>query len=114
MTKKVLYTDFDGIDNVISKILEDKDFKKAMTKSNLFKFWKKVVGEKFAKNSKPYAMTTKSVMIIACKTSIVAQELLLRKTKIIKDLEPYLKSLKLTVKDLRFDAKRWIEEENDQ
>lgn len=114
MTKKVLYTDFDGIDNVISKILEDKEFKKAMTKSNLFKFWKKVVGEKFAKNSKPYGMTTKSVMIIACKTSIVAQELLLRKTKILKDLEPYLKSLKLNVKDLRFDAKRWVDEETDE
>ena len=56
-------------------------------------------------------MTTKSVMIIACKTSIVAQELLLRKTKILKGLEPYLKSLKLNIKDLRFDAKRWVDEE---
>ena len=111
MTKKVLYTDFEGIDYVITKMLDDKEFKKAITKSNLFKFWKKVVGEKFQHNSKPYAMTTNSVMIIACKTSIVTQELLLRKTKILKELEPYLKSLKLTVKDLRFDVKRWVDEE---
>lgn len=110
MTKKVLYTNFEGIDDILSKMLDDKEFKKGLTRSNLFKFWKKVVGEKFENNSKPYSMSTNSTMIVACKSSIVAQELMLRKTKILKDLAPYLKSLKLTVKDLRFDAKRWIEE----
>lgn len=111
MTKKVLYTDFEGIDETISKIFQDKDFKKAITKSNLFKFWKKVVGEKFSTNSKPYSMTANSVMVIACKNSAAAQELMLRKTKILKDFEPYLKSLKMTVKDLRFDVKRWNQDE---
>ncbi len=111
MAKKVLYTNFEGIDETISKMLEDKDFKKAITKTNLFKFWKNVVGEKFKNNSKPYSMTTNSVMVIACKNSAVAQELMLRKTKILKDFEPYLKSLKMNVKDLHFDVKRWVEEE---
>lgn len=111
MTKKVLYTDFEGVDETISKILENKEFKKAITKTNLFKFWKNVVGEKFKNNSKPYSMTTNSVMVIACKNSAVAQELMLRKTKILKDFEPYLKSLKMSVKDLRFDVKRWVEED---
>ena len=114
MTKKVLYTDFEGVDITIAKLLENKDFKKAITKSNLFKFWKKSVGEKFATNSKPYSMTTNSIMVIACKNSAVAQELMLRKTKILKELEPYLKSLKMNVKDLRFDVKRWTcDEETD-
>ena len=112
MSKKVLYTDFEGIDEVISKMLKDTTLKKAITRNNLFKFWEKVVGEKFKNNSKPYSMTTNSVMVIACKSSVVAQELTLRKTKILKDLEPYLKSLKLNVKDLRFDVKRWIDEDN--
>lgn len=112
MTKKVLYTGFEGIDETISKMLENKDFKKAITKTNLFKFWKNVAGEKFKNNSKPYSMTTNSVMVIACKNSAVAQELMLRKTKILKDFEPYLKSLKMNVKDLRFDVKRWVEEED--
>ncbi len=110
MTKKVLYTNFEGIDETISKMLDNKDFKKAITKSNLFKFWKKVVGEKFSQNSKPYSMTTNSVMVIACKNSAAAQELTLRKTKILKEFEPYLKSLKMTVKDLRFDVKRWTDD----
>ena len=113
MTKKVLYTDFEGIDEVILKMLEDKEFKKAITKSNLFKFWKQVAGEKFKNNSKPYSMTTNSVMVIACKNSAVAQELMLRKTKILKELEPYLKSLKMNVKDMRFDVKKWVDEKED-
>ena len=110
MTNKVLYTDFVGIDSAISEMIEQKEYKKAITRTNLFKFWKKVVGEKFQDNSKPYSMTTNSVMIIACKSSTVAQELMLRKTKILNDIEPYLKSLKMNIKDLRFDVKRWTDE----
>ena len=91
-------------------MIEQKEYKKAITRTNLFKFWKKVVGEKFQDNSKPYSMTTNSVMIIACKSSTVAQELMLRKTKILNDIEPYLKSLKMNIKDLRFDVKRWTDE----
>lgn len=109
MTKKVLYTNFVGIDSAISEIIEQKEYKKAITRTNLFHFWEKVVGEKFKNNSRPYSMTTNSVMVIACKSSMVAQELLLRKNKIIKELEPYLKSLKISIKDLRFDVKKWTE-----
>lgn len=111
MTKKVLYTNFEGIDDVVSNLLdEDKILKKAITRNNLFKFWKQVVGEKFQDNSRPYSMTSGFVMVVACKNSTVAQELLLRKTKIMNDIEPYLKSLKIKVKDMRFDAKKWVEE----
>ena len=48
-----------------------------------------------------------NVMVIACENSIVAQELMLKKTQILVKLQPYLKSLKLNVRDLKFDAKRW-------
>lgn len=111
MTKKVLYTNFEGIDSILSAIASNEDYKKAITRSNLFKFWKKSVGEKFRENSKPYSMTKGHIMVIACKNSTVAQELMLRKTKILSELEPYLKSLKITVKDLRFDVKKWQEED---
>lgn len=110
MTKKVLYTDFESIDEAVAQFLKDKNFKRAITKSNLFKFWKKVVGEKFQDNSKPYSMTGKNVMTVACKNAAVAQELMFRKNKILKELTPYLKSLKLTVKDIRFDVKRWVDD----
>ena len=50
------------------------------------------------------------VMVIACENAIVAQELTLRKTQLLVKFEPYLKSLKMNVKDLRFDPKKWVVE----
>ena len=104
--KKVLYTDFVTTDTLIANLLEQKDFKRAVTRSNLYKFWEKAVGEKFAKKSKPYSIIS-TTMVVACENAVVAQELNLRKFQIITKLEPYLKSLKIYVKDLRFDAKKW-------
>ena len=105
--KKVLYTDFVSTEEIISEMLENKDIKKALTRSNLYKFWAKVAGEKFAEKSKPYSMLGGGIMVIACENNIVAQELMLQKTQILTKFEPYLKSLKIKVKDLRFDAKKW-------
>lgn len=108
--KKVLYTDFVSTEEIISVMLEQKDIKKAITRNNLYKFWSKAVGEKFAQKSKPYSMLGGGVMVIACENAIVAQELMLKKTQLLVKLQPYLKSLKMNVKDLKFDAKKWVEE----
>lgn len=108
--KKVLYTNFVSTEEIISEMLENKDIKKAITRNNLYKFWAKVAGEKFAQKSKPYSMLGGGVMVIACENAIVAQELMLKKTQLLVKLEPYLKSLKIKVKDLKFDAKKWAVE----
>lgn len=105
--KKILYTDFVGTSEIIAEMLENKEIKKAMTRSNLYKFWGKVAGAKFASKSKPYSMIGGGVMVIACENSIVAQELMLKKTQLLVKLKPYLDSLKMNVKDLKFDAKKW-------
>lgn len=107
--EKVLYTDFVTTESLIEELLDKKEIKKAITRNNLYKFWNKAAGEKFADKSKPYSMMG-NTMIIACENAVVAQELNLRKTQLIVKLEPYLKSLKLTVKDLRFDPKKWTAE----
>ena len=109
--KKILYTNFQNIDEIIGDMMKDATIKKAVTRSNLYKFWKKVAGEKFAQNSKPYSMTKGSVMVIACKTPTVAQELLLKKTQLLVKFKPYVESLNIKLTDLRFDAKKWVEEE---
>ncbi len=105
--KKVLYTDFVTTESLVEELLGQKEIKKAITRNNLYKFWDKVAGEKFAQKSKPYSMLGGGVMVIACENAIVAQELTLRKTQLLVKFEPYLKSLKLNVKDLRFDPKKW-------
>lgn len=107
--KKILYTNFQNIDEIISELAKQKDFKRAITRNNLYKFWAKVVGEKFAQNSKPYSML-KNTMIVACKTPIVAQELLLQKFQILEKLKPYTESLHIKVADIKFDSKKWTKE----
>ena len=109
MIKKVLYTDFEGIDGVIADLLQNKDIKKAVTRSNLYRFWKSIVGEKFGEKSKPYSMIGGGVMVIACANNVVAQELLYQKNMIIEKFAPYLKSLKINLKDIKFDPKKWSE-----
>ena len=110
--KKVLYTNFVSTEEIIAEMLENKDIKKAVTRSNLYKFWSKAAGEKFADKSKPYSLLPKGIMVIACENAIVAQELMLKKTQILLKLQPYLKSLKIKVQDLKFDPTKWhIEEE---
>jgi len=109
--KKILYTKFQNMDEIIAKLMERAEIRKAITRSNLCKFWRKVAGEKFAQNSKPYSMIKGSIMVIACKTPIVAQELMLRKTQLLVKFQPYAQSLDIKVKDLKFDAKKWIDED---
>ena len=108
--EKVLYTDFVTTESLVEVLLEKKEIKKAITRNNLYRFWGKIAGEKFAKRSKPYSMMSGGVMVVACENAIVAQELTLRKFQILAKFEPYLKSLKLNVKDLRFDPKKWVDD----
>lgn len=108
--KKILYTDFVGTDSIIEKMLEEKEIRKAITRNNLYRFWAKVAGAKFAQKSRPYSMLGGNVMVIACENGIVAQELMLKKTQILVKLRPYLDSLKLKVNDLKFDPKKWSNE----
>lgn len=133
--KKILYSNFEGLDDILNSMLntdekpskkfknktDDLDIndlskssknliKRAINRKTLYKFWNKAVGEKFGKMSYPYGMTANYTMIIACKNAIVAQELILKKLDILEKLQPYVKSLKMTVKDLKFDAKKWDNE----
>ena len=104
---KVLYTDFEGVDDIIGSMMDNPQLKKAITRTNMYKFWDSILPEKFKGKSKPYGMLPGGVMTVACQNPIVAQELSLHKIMLIKKFEPYAKSLKMRVIDLRFDPKKW-------
>ena len=108
--KKILYTKFQYIDELIAQLGEEKEFKRAIKRSNLYKFWAKVAGEKFSEYSKPYSMLKGNIMVVACKNPTVAQELMLRKQDLLIKLKPYVESLKMNVSDLKFDSKKWNED----
>ena len=106
---KVLYTDFEGVDDIIGSMMDNPHLKKAITRTNLFKFWESILPEKFKGKSRPFGMLPGGVMTVACQNPVVAQELSLYKIMLIKKFEPYAKSLKMRVIDLKFDPKRWSE-----
>ena len=108
--KEILYTDFKGIDGVIVDLLGGNDLlQTAMKRSNLYKFWSKVVGKPFDEKSKPHGMIGAHTMVIACANAVVVQELTLRKKQIIKNYAPYVKPLNIDLKDIVFDVKKWKE-----
>ena len=107
--KKILYTNFEGVESIIETMLSSTELKKAVTRNNLYKFWEKIVGKKFSEKSKPYSMMGGGVLIVACANSSIAQELMLQKPQILEKFKPYLKSLHMTVKDIRFDCKKWTD-----
>jgi hypothetical protein len=104
---KVLYTDFEGVDDVIGSMMDNPNLKKAITRTNMYKFWDSILPEKFKGKSKPFSMLPGGVMTIACQNPVVAQELNLNKIMLIKKFEPYAKSLKMRVVDMRFDFRKW-------
>lgn len=108
--KKVLYTDFITTEDMVAEFLQHKDVKKAVNRSNLYKFWKKIVNPKYKEKSRPWGMGGSGLMIVACENSIVAQELTMNKIQLIAKLAPYMKTLNVTIKDIKFDVKRWESE----
>lgn len=104
---KVLYTDFEGVDSVIDSMMDNPQLKKAITRTNLYKFWDSILPEKFKKKSKPYSMLPGGVMVVACENPVMAQELSLHKIMLIKKFEPYAKSMNMRLTDMKFDPKKW-------
>ena len=105
---EILYTDFKGVDSVLTDMLKDNEIlAKAMKRSNLCKFWSKIVGEPFSTKSKPYGMLGANTMIIACESAVIVQELTLRKKQLIEKYAPYVKPLNINLEDIIFDVKKW-------
>lgn len=104
---KVLYTDFEGVEDIIGSMMDNPQLKKAITKTNMYKFWDGILPEKFRGKSKPYGMLPGGIMTVACKNPVVAQELSFHKIILLKKFEPFAKSLKIRVQDLKFDSKKW-------
>ena len=106
---KVLYTDFEGIESIISSMMDNPQLKKAVKRTNLFNLWDKILPQKFKNKSRPFSMLPGGIMVIACQNPVVAQELSLYKVMLLQKFSPYLKSLQMSVKDLKFDPKKWTD-----
>ena len=106
---KILYTDFEGVEDIIGSMMDNPQLKKAITRTNLYKFWDGILPTKYKGKSRPYSMLPGGIMTVACQNPVVAQELSLHKIMLIKKFEPYAKSLKMRVVDMKFSPKNWSE-----
>ena len=104
---KVLYTDFEDVESIVQSMMDNPQIKKAISRTNLYKFWDSILPEKIKGKSRPFGMLPNGVMTVACQNPVIAQELSLQKIMLLKKFEPYAKSMKIKISDMRFDPKKW-------
>jgi len=75
--------------------------------STIFSFWDSVVGAKFSKFTKPYAIKY-SKLYVSAKSPVLAQELSLYKTKILSKVNSYSKPLGIEIKDIVCNYKNYF------
>jgi len=74
--------------------------------STIFSFWNNIVGAKFAKFTKPYAIKYNKLYVTA-KSPVIVQELGLYKTKILKNVNSYSMPLGIEIADIIFNYKNY-------
>ena len=95
---------------VLDEFKQKYGFDKSIKQSTLFGFWKKIVGKKFANNTKCINLNDEGVLTVACKNSFISNELFMFKEEILRKTNVYATPLGLTVVDLNFSHKIWKEE----
>lgn len=108
--KKIMYSDFKQVGGILDTVIKGSDLQAGLKKSALCKFWGNVVGKKFENYSKPYSLSKKNVLTVACANSFVTSELTMFKPDILKKLIPYTKSLEIEIEDIFFSHKIWTDE----
>ncbi len=74
--------------------------------STIFSFWNNIVGIKFARHTKPYAIKTNK-LYVSVKSPAIAQELSLYKLKLLKKINSYSIPLNMEIKDVIFNYKNY-------
>lgn len=75
--------------------------------STIFSFWNNIVGAKFAKFTKPYAIKYNKLYISA-KSPVIVQELNLYKKRILKNVNSYSMPLGIEIIDIIFNYKNYV------
>ena len=99
----------------LKDLLENSAFNNTITKnkmtnvikhSTVFSFWNSIVGLKFARHTKPYAIKANKIYVSA-KSPAIIQELNLYKLKLLNKINTYSKPLGIEIKDIIFNYKNF-------
>ena len=75
--------------------------------------WEEIIGAKIAALSKVYKLSTDNKLTIICSDSIVANELLFNKDKLITYMNDKTEFLGIKIKDIIFDYRKWKEKSDE-
>ena len=92
--------------SIFAKSLKDGRLQDIVKHSTIFSFWGEIVGRKFEKITKPYAIK-KSIFYVSVKSPVVSQELSLNKKILIKKINSYSMPLGFEIKDIIFEYKNF-------
>ncbi len=111
--KRINNSNFELIEDIIQTI----DFKFDASRQNKLdcfkKFWKSITGN-LSEVSRVYDILEDDTMIVICKDSFVTNELYLQKNKLLKKMEEKMQELGITIKDIKFNYKKWKDKDNEQ
>lgn len=105
--EKILYSQFESAEDILLELKKKLQPRKQSKVLTLFLAWSEIVGQKLVKFSKPIGLTKDKTLIVACKNSMISQELYFQKQRILKSVQFYAKNLQLKVDDICFSHKIW-------
>ena len=105
--EKILYSQFESAQEILSELRKKLQPKKQSKVLTLFLAWNEIAGQKLAQFSKPIGLTRDKTLIVACKNSMISQELYLKKQVILTRTQSYAQNLQLKVEDICFSHKIW-------
>ena len=111
--KKQFYSELQTVGASLESFKKRFNIDESLKKMTLYKFWANVAGAKFKDVSKPVSVNKDGILLVACKNSFVTSELFMFKEKILEKLQPYSKSLEISVKDVVFSHKIWQEDKSE-
>ncbi len=98
-------------ESVFAQMIKKDKFNCAIKCATIFSFWEEIVGKKFSKCTKPYAIK-KNKMFIKVESPVIAQELSFNKEKLIQKINSYSMPLDINIKEIMFDYKNFYSDEN--
>ena len=105
--EKLLYSQFESAEDILSELKKNLQTKKQSKVLTLFLAWREIAGQKFAEFSKPVGLTKDKTLIVACKNSMISQELYFQKQAILVRTQSYAQNLQLKVENICFSHKIW-------
>lgn len=107
--KRINNSNFELIEDVIKELEFNYTEDKAEKIEKLTGYWIETVGNKISQFSKVLEVSADNIVTIVCADSFIANELYFEREQLIMKVNEKAKNLGITIKDIRFNYKKWKE-----